>query len=258
MKSLGLLFCAVGLIALGLSAQTPSSASAADLDCADFSSQAEAQENLFPGDPYGLDGDDDGIACEDNPCPCSYGSAPPSTPPTPPEPPPYRLSKPAARAAAKQLARRFVRRNPSVDSLSFGGCNRLGNTLIHCRLTARGNEAERRTTCQLTIAVGAKNRRPQARLTSSPCQTVQTLKLDTAVARAALRSRGAELASKPVGVFNFERISATAIRGLAEWAYVSPSKSREECFALMEATLRSPGNIAVTVIETACEVTPAP
>jgi len=258
MKSLGLLLCAIGLICVGLGAHSPSSASAADLDCADFSSQAEAQENLYPGDPYGLDGDDDGVACEDNPCPCSYGSPSEPPPSAPPKPPPYRLSKAAARTAAKQLARRFVRRNPAVDSLSFGGCNRLGETLVHCRLTARGGDAERRTTCQLTIAVGAKNRRPRARLTSSPCRTDQILRLDAAAARAALRSRGAELAGKPVGIYNLERVAATAIRGLAEWAYVTPAKSREECFALMEATLRSPGNVAVEVIETDCEVVPAP
>jgi hypothetical protein len=38
-----------------------------DLDCADFSSQEEAQEVLEddPSDPHGLVADDDGEACED-------------------------------------------------------------------------------------------------------------------------------------------------------------------------------------------------
>jgi len=39
----------------------------ADRDCADFDSQAEAQNFLEasgPGDPHRLDGDDDGVACE--------------------------------------------------------------------------------------------------------------------------------------------------------------------------------------------------
>lgn len=42
-----------------------------DLDCADFSTQAEAQANLEanPSDPNNLDADDDGEACED-----SFGS----------------------------------------------------------------------------------------------------------------------------------------------------------------------------------------
>ena len=63
-----------------------------DLDCSDFSSQAEAQYhmNAHPGDPDGLDGDDnDGLGCESSPCPCYYGSATgPEPPPSPPPPPP--------------------------------------------------------------------------------------------------------------------------------------------------------------------------
>ncbi len=37
-----------------------------DLDCADFESQAAAQAEYLsdPSDPHGLDGDDDGVACE--------------------------------------------------------------------------------------------------------------------------------------------------------------------------------------------------
>lgn len=173
MRFWSLLPLALAMVAVGVLAPTPNSAAAADLDCADFSSQAEAQENLLPGDPHGLDGDSDGIACEDNPCPCSTGSAEPAAPPEPPKPPPYRLSKPAARAAAKQLARRFVRRNPNVDALSFAGCSRLGTRRVDCRLIARGLSAERRTTCRLEVVVGAENRQPKARLASSPCRTVQ-------------------------------------------------------------------------------------
>lgn len=51
-------------------------ARAADRDCSDFSTQAQAQDfyvaNGGPGsDPHNLDGDGDGVACESNPCPCS-------------------------------------------------------------------------------------------------------------------------------------------------------------------------------------------
>jgi hypothetical protein len=69
----------------------PPPARAADYDCSDFSNQAQAQEYLLPGDPYNLDGDNDGIACESLPCPCSSTSspAPPPAPapiaPVPPE-----------------------------------------------------------------------------------------------------------------------------------------------------------------------------
>lgn len=40
-----------------------------DLDCADFATQQEAQETLEadPSDPYGLDGEGDGIPCESLP-----------------------------------------------------------------------------------------------------------------------------------------------------------------------------------------------
>lgn len=64
---------------------SPPAAKALDYDCADFANQAEAQEYLLPGDPYNLDGDDDGVACETLPCPCAAGAPPP--PPPAEEPP---------------------------------------------------------------------------------------------------------------------------------------------------------------------------
>jgi micrococcal nuclease len=44
----------------------PSQRPAGDYDCKDFSSQAEAQRvfEQYPGDPFGLDRDRDGVACE--------------------------------------------------------------------------------------------------------------------------------------------------------------------------------------------------
>ncbi len=76
-----------------------------DLDCTDFPSQAAAQYhmNAHPGDPDGLDGnDDDGRACESNPCPCYYGTATqpelPAVPPPPLQPPPPPLVEPQPQA----------------------------------------------------------------------------------------------------------------------------------------------------------------
>jgi hypothetical protein len=40
---------------------------AADYSCADFQTQEEAQSYLTPGDPYALDPDGDGLACEELP-----------------------------------------------------------------------------------------------------------------------------------------------------------------------------------------------
>jgi endonuclease YncB( thermonuclease family) len=59
-----------------------------DRDCADFATQAEAQQfylNHDPSDdPHGLDADDDGRACDSLPCPCGSatgGGSGTSTPP---------------------------------------------------------------------------------------------------------------------------------------------------------------------------------
>lgn len=54
-------------------------AQAKDMNCSDFSSQRAAQtwflNNGGPrNDPAGLDYDNDGIACESNPCPCMYST----------------------------------------------------------------------------------------------------------------------------------------------------------------------------------------
>jgi hypothetical protein len=85
--------CALALLANGL--PTPPTARAVDYDCADFATQAEAQEYLLPGDPYNLDGDGDGIACETLPCPCSLASPKPAPPPPSPPPPTEPEEEPA-------------------------------------------------------------------------------------------------------------------------------------------------------------------
>ena len=71
------LHAAVTLVVAAALFATASTASAvADKDCADFDTQAQAQ-NFFlehggpQNDPHQLDADGDGIACESNPCPCS-------------------------------------------------------------------------------------------------------------------------------------------------------------------------------------------
>ncbi|HKQ96284.1 MAG TPA: excalibur calcium-binding domain-containing protein, partial [Candidatus Polarisedimenticolia bacterium] len=85
-------------------ALTPSAsaatAAAADLDCADFATQASAQSYFLSrggpaNDPDRLDSDGDGIACETNPCPCSYSTTPTTPPPTPPATPPAEADPPA-------------------------------------------------------------------------------------------------------------------------------------------------------------------
>ncbi len=42
----------------------PTAMAQIDYDCADFATQEEAQQFLLAGDPYGLDADNDGMACD--------------------------------------------------------------------------------------------------------------------------------------------------------------------------------------------------
>lgn len=154
---------------VGLLAGAPATASAADLDCADFSNQAEAQEYLPGGDPHGLDGDNDGVACEALPCPCNYGSPPPPSndPGTvAPPPPPAKLSKPAARRAAKRKARRFVRSHRNLRRLAFAGCARRNRHKIRCSFVVRGG----RTVCRLRIVVRGEGSDARARIARVRCR----------------------------------------------------------------------------------------
>lgn len=57
-------FAAATTIAVTAALPLAGTAFAADRDCADFATQAEAQAALQPGDPERLDRDNDGIACE--------------------------------------------------------------------------------------------------------------------------------------------------------------------------------------------------
>jgi hypothetical protein len=54
-----------------------------DFDCSDFQYQEDAQAHLLPGDPYGLDADHDGIACETLPHRPAAGTTPTPAPGTP-------------------------------------------------------------------------------------------------------------------------------------------------------------------------------
>jgi Excalibur calcium-binding domain len=45
-------------------APAPDISSGPDKDCGDFTTRAEAQEYLLPGDPHGLDADGDGVGCD--------------------------------------------------------------------------------------------------------------------------------------------------------------------------------------------------
>lgn len=250
------------LLVVAIMAVDASPASAAtDYDCADFANQAEAEEYLLPGDPYNLDADNDGIACEDLPCPCSYeegggsGGGGGGGPTEPPPPPPYHLKKAVARRAALQIVRRFARGRPRMDRAGVGICERRGERRVVCFGTAEGETATSRTLCHLRVIVRAVNRHPEATLARARCATRSTAMLTAARAARALRARGAELAGKRVGLGYLERQSRTSFFGTAEWTQraVGAPASKEECFALMEAALANADRVHVVVIESGCE-----
>jgi hypothetical protein len=149
--------------ALALVAWTPTVASAVDYDCSDFATQEEAQEYLLPGDPYGLDADNDGIACESLPSGGNDGGPGPVA--TPPEPP--KLSKPAARRAAKHKAQRLARRRGNINTVAFNGCNRRSRHRIDCRFRLRGPQ---HTSCRLRVVVRGKGGNPHARIAHVRCR----------------------------------------------------------------------------------------
>jgi hypothetical protein len=263
MKHCGVLVAALAIVAGGYLALGSSTAAARDYDCADFSSQAEAQEYLLPGDPYNLDGDSDGVACEDNPCPCSSSAGPAESyggghsEPTklPPPPPPYKLKMHAARRAALAVVAEFVRRSPIADGANLGPCVRRSPRRIDCTGVARGATEATRSSCDLRVAVPARNRRPRARLAGVRCTTTRTRFLTAARARGAIRERGSELAGKEVGVFELARLDASAFRGIVEWTERSDARppATEKCTARIEAALTSGEAVATQVLESGCE-----
>src|ERR1700761_5136966 len=118
-KSSGVVLVLGAVILASLAGAPNAAAKHRDYDCADFANQAEAEEYLLPGDPYNLDSDSDGIACEDLPCPCYYtsgggvgGGGGNTTAPEPALPPKQpKLNMAAARNAAMTKAHRFDHRS---------------------------------------------------------------------------------------------------------------------------------------------------
>lgn len=162
-KSLALLlFAAPVLLAL-----TPSHAAALDYDCADFASQEEAQEYLLPGDPYNLDGDNDGIACEDLP----HGGGETGGESTQEPPPPPELDKGIARSAAKRAARSFVNRSSKLDSMAFRSCHRQSLQHVNCDFLGRGQTSDARTTCRFRVSVEGLNQSHSTHIGQVSCHS---------------------------------------------------------------------------------------
>ncbi len=209
-----------------LLAAWPSSAAAVDYDCSDFATQEEAQEYLLPGDPYGLDADHDGIACEDLPSGGgeTEGGGGGSTiePPPPPE-----LSKSVARDAAQHAARTFVRQSDRLDSVAFKGCHRKARERINCNFLGRGQTSEQRTICRFKVSVEGLDQTPATPVEHVVCRTEQLAILSYAEAKNAMQESATAIAGKPVQL-ELERRNRLAFAGWADWQQASDSSSGPE------------------------------
>ena len=209
-----------------LLAAWPSSAAAVDYDCSDFATQEEAQEYLLPGDPYGLDADHDGIACEDLPSGGGEteggGDGSTSKPPPPPE-----LSKSAARDAAQHAARTFVRQSNRLDSVAFKGCHRKALQHINCDFLGRGQTSEQRTICRFKVSVEGLDQDPATHVGHVVCRTEQLAILSYTEAKNAMQESAAAIAGKPVQL-ELERRNRLAFAGWADWQQASDSSSSPE------------------------------
>lgn len=146
----------------------------ADLDCSDFSTQEEAQRYLLPGDPHRLDGDGDGVACETLPSGGGGGGGggPTYNPPAPEtKPKPAKLKYAAAKKAAINEARSYVRQSGRVSRAGFQRCKRRSRHHFDGGLLARGRSYSRLHTCQLVITVRGNGKRASSKLANHSCRS---------------------------------------------------------------------------------------
>lgn len=230
-------------VAAGFLFASAGSALAVDYDCSDFSTQEEAQEYLLPGDPYGLDGDNDGVACEDLP---SGGGEESSgggggSGDSPPPPPPPKLSKPAARHAAWAKARHFDSVHAQVSGIEFNGCSRRSKYRIACSFFADGSSANFETLCSLRVIVRGEGTLVSVRVRPS-CRRERFLSFERARA-ATMEPEAERIAGKPAQVADLLRQSRTTIFGEATWTRTT--EQRERCSVELIASLLNSGELEV-------------
>jgi hypothetical protein len=232
-----LLLLALG--ALSALAILPASAAAVDYDCGDFATQEEAQEYLLPGDPYGLDADNDGIACED--LPSGGGGGGGESEPKPPPPP--QLDKDVARSAAKQAVGSFVDRSARLDSASFKGCHRKARQHVNCSFLGRGQTSAERVTCRFKVSVEGTNESHSTHVGHVRCRTEQRAILRYARAKQAMQEAATDLAHKPVPL-EIDRINRLTFWGWTEWRQTeSGSAGVEYCYVELLAEMDPSGTL---------------
>lgn len=234
---------------LAVLAVAPASASA-DYDCADFATQEEAQEYLLPGDPYGLDGDNDGVACEDLP---SGGDGDSGSPGTAMPPPPPKLDKGVARNVAKQAARNVVSESSRLDSVAFKGCRRKARQHVNCRFLARGATGDQRVECRFKVSVEGTDESPTTDVGPRRCRTETTERLRYGRAKAAMQRAAADLAGKPVPL-DISRLNRRTFWGWSEWRQPTPdSTATEACYVELTVELQPSGSLRIRAESFECQ-----
>jgi hypothetical protein len=250
----GTIIAACALAALGFTTTTSAApvATTSDYDCADFATQEEAQEYLEPGDPYRLDADNDGIACEDLPSGGGggRGGGGSGDPPPPPEPP--KLKKSAAKRAAWQKARRFDRRNGNVSGAQLTRCVRRSKYNVNCRFVLDGEVGSLRTTCNVGVVVRGEGSVARAQL-EPVCRSYREFTPDRGMK--AMREKAEEIAGKPVEILAFSRHSQLYFVGQGYWTQQGAGGG-EECTAYLVAHLLPSDQVRVEVRELECVLLP--
>lgn len=209
---------------------------------------------LLPGDPYGLDGDNDGVACEDLPSGGRGGGGGGGGSidlPPPPEPP--KLNKSAAKRAARAKARRYDTLHSVVSGIQLNGCSRRSKYRIVCRFSAGGSTPNFETNCDLRVLVRGEGSIASATMRSH-CRREPLLSLQRA--REAMLSEAERIAEKPVQVVNLESLSRTQVFGQAAWPRTTGQ--RENCSLDLVAILLGSGEIEVRVRYFECVPTGRP
>lgn len=252
---MGRAFFAVWMLMLLVIATTAAAepvATTSDYDCSDFATQEEAQEYLEPGDPYGLDADNDGIACEDLPSGGGGGGGGgggTDDPPPPPEPP--KLSKAAAKQAAWAKARSFDRRNRNVSGPQLKRCVRRSKYTVNCRFVVDGKVGSLNTTCNLGVVVRGQGRSAHGRL-EPVCRSYRELSADRALE--AMKARLEQIAGKPADIRGFGRHSRLYFVGEGVWT--RQGTGPEACSVYLVAHLLPSDRIQVEARELECIASP--
>ena len=132
-------------------------------NCANFGSQSAAQYyfELYPGDPSGLDADNDGVACEDNPSPSGAEAIPaepspqPVAPPPPPPPPPPMCTVPSVVGVALAPAKSsLTAAHCGLGTVSRAYSARYKSGLVISQSKTKGSVVSNGSRVNLVVSLG--------------------------------------------------------------------------------------------------------